>query len=263
MIDLRIEASCTATLALLIALGAGCGWAAAQPAAGSPEPGTSPRVVTNEDLPSLDRMDASQARLPEPTAVGSTGPRPIERPEADRQPATSTARPVAEATVPELLAELRQLRKQQMRLKVPFLPRRFADLHPEEGDLETRPSGRVRQESVQARLQEVAEQLRERGETLPNWEFGQPARLIETDIAGGPGVPSERVSETEDAGGEDAQVPYGRWESTRLGTAEGSPRVFYGLDELSETVSTGVIGDGRPAPAYTGDLDEVPVVRPR
>jgi hypothetical protein len=248
------QASSITTLALLALVAATAGAVAAEPFAAD-EPAVPPeRVLTNQDLPTLQRMDASEAELPEPTPVGSGGPRPIRLAAVATEPVGEAQRGGEEPTVPELLDELERLRKQEMRLLVPFFSRRYVSLRPEETGAEEQPGRIVRYAGVQERLAEVHAQLRQAGVLPPAREFGQPPDLFETDItesppiitdiSAGPGYPTERISETEDV-------------------EDGAPRVFYSLEELAAPVTTGTFGDGRPEPPFTGDFDQVPVVMPR
>ena len=249
----RIPASRIASIALLgLALTVSAA-AAAEPDASETGEATPSRALTNQDLPSLERMDTSKAALPEATPVGTGGPRPIRMADVDTEPASVADRAETEPSIPELLDELARLRKQRMRLQVPFLSRRFVDLRAGEDGAAEHAGRRVRHGEVRERLAEVTQALRERGVQVPGQEFGQPADLFETDltqdvpvvtdISGGPGVPTERLSETDDAG-------------------EGGARVVYGLDELAVPLTAEPLGDGRPKPLFTGDFDDVPVVRP-
>jgi hypothetical protein len=248
------QASSIAILALLALLAATAGAMAAEPFAAD-EPAAAPeRVLTNQDLPTLQRMDASEAELPEPTPVGSGGPRPIRLAGATAEAAGEAEPGGDEPTVPELLDELARLRKQEMRLLVPFFSRRYVSLRPDETGVEEQPGRIVRYAGVQKRLAEVHAQLRQAGAFPPAREFGQPPDLFETDItesppiitdiSAGPGYPTERISETDDV-------------------EDGAPRVFYSLEELAAPVTTETFGDGRPEPLFTGEFDEVPVVMPR
>jgi hypothetical protein len=212
-------------------------------------------VLTNRDLPSLAAMDASEPGLPEPTPVGSSGPKPVRLAPAEaggaRGPVTADEE---QMTVPELLDELERLRKREMRMLVPFLSRRFAPDRPEEREAERGLEGLARYAKVERELAEIRNELSARGVEPPQREFGQPAPLVETDItqsppvitdiSAGPGYPTERVSETNDP-------------------AKAGFKVFYDLDELAAPVTRETFGDGRPAPLFSGDFDEVPVVRPR
>jgi hypothetical protein len=211
-------------------------------------------VLTNRDLPSLAAMDASEPGLPEPTPVGSSGPRPIRLAPAEARQTPGRAVSEDEPTVPELLDELERLRKREMRMLVPFLSRRFVPDRPEEREEERGLGGLARYAKVQRGLAEIRAELEDRGVQPPEREFGQPAPLVETDItesplivtdiSAGPGYPTERVSETNDP-------------------AKAGFKVFYDLEELAAPVTRERFGDGRPAPLFTGDFDEVPVVRPR
>ena len=254
---MRIDTSGSVRFYFLLSLVAAL--ACAAPAVFAAEPSGDGRteaapVLTNRDLPSLAAMDASEPGLPEPTPVGSSGPKPVRLAPDEARGATGPAPDEEQLTVPELLDELERLRKREMRMLVPFLSRRFAPDRPEEREAERGLGGLGRYASVQRRLAKIRDELSARGVDPPEREFGQPAPLVETDItesppiitdiSAGPGYPTERVSETNDP-------------------AKAGFKVFYDLDELAAPVTRDTFGDGRPAPMFTGDFDEVPVVRPR
>lgn len=224
---------------------------AQQESAPAADPGT--RIVTNEDLPSLESMDASGPALPEALPTQAAGPRSevvgtmTGEEAARRAEALAQARAdAAELSVPELLVELERLQRREMRLQVPYLTRRFASATPEESEVEAGRGGLARYASVQQRLAEVRAQLSAAGVEPPASRFGTPAPLVEKDVTqsptivkdvtGGPSYPVELIPET-DAPGQGADV-------------------LYRLEALAAPVPVRGLGDSRPEPVFTSTFSE-------
>lgn len=242
------------TCALILACLVSTAFAASTEADGT-EP---PQLFTNDDLPDLPSPPAARSE----GAASTAAPAPLrsafpalEQPELteivpDAFPLWTTTQRL---TVPELLIDLDHLERREMRLLVPFLPRRFAEALPSEREAEQGLDNQARTARLQAELHDVLTQLFEANVEAPSRGFGQPAPLIVSDLGESPrpisgltvgvAVRQDSVARTE-------------------GSAQFHERSFRQLEETKALVTTEEFNDSRPAPIFAELGEDRSVILP-